>query len=316
MGVQEQLRIIVVGGPTGSGKSVLALALAERLNGAIINADAMQLYRELRILTARPTNEQEVRVPHRLYGIQPAAKACSAASWREMAIAEITSVAPRLPILVGGSGLYLSALMSGLAPVPKIPQPVREAARDRHRVLGSERLHAELTNRDASMADRLDPSDSQRLIRAWEVMEATGRSLAEWQQQASGPPAGFDFRTILLAPPRAVLYATCDTRFLSMVERGAIDEVERLLALGLDRNLPAMKALGMRELGRYIAGELDLDRAITQAQQATRNYAKRQLTWFRHQPPWNQAERVDIQLDPKEKFLENISDDLITKIVS
>lgn len=315
MGEQGQLRIIVVGGPTGSGKSVLALALAERLNGAIINADAMQLYRELRILTARPTNEQEARVPHHLYGVQSASKACSAASWREMAIAKITTVAPRLPILVGGTGLYLSAMMSGLAPVPEIPQLVREAARDRYRVLGSEGLYAELANRDASMAEQLDPKDSQRLIRAWEVVEATGRSLAEWQQQASGPPAGFDFQTILVTPPRAALYAACDARFLSMIEEGAIDEVHRLLALDLDRNLPAMKALGIRELGRYIAGELDLDQAITQAQQATRNYAKRQLTWFRHQPPWNQAEPVTIRLDPKQKFLENILDNLIMKIV-
>ena len=314
MSGQERRRVIVIGGPTGGGKSALALALAERLDGVVINADAMQVYRELRILTARPTDWQEGRVPHRLYGVLPAAQACSAASWRAMALAEIDAAAPRLPILVGGTGLYLSALMTGLPPVPEIPRPVRAAARDRHRVLGGVGLHAELATRDAAMAARLDPGDKQRLIRAWEVVEATGRSLAEWQQEPAGPPAGLDFRPVLVAPPRTALYAACDARFLGMVEDGAMDEVRRLLALGLDRDLPAMKALGVRELGRHIAGELDLDRAITQAQQATRNYAKRQLTWFRHQPPWNEARYEEGQAEVTEQFSENMLGDLVTKL--
>ncbi len=286
MSGQERRRVIVIGGPTCGGKSALALALAERLNGVVINADAMQVYRELRILTARPTAVQEARAPHRLYGVLPAAQACSAASWRTMALAAIGEAAQRLPILVGGTGLYLSALMGGLSPVPEIPPPVRQAARDRHRILGGAGLHAELAKRDAAMAERLDPGDRQRLIRAWEVVEATGRSLAEWQQEVGGPPAGLDFRPILVEPPRAALYAASDKRFVGKAEAGAVEEVRAFLALGLPADLPACKALGVRELGRHIAGELDLSQAVALAQQATRNYAKRQSTWFRHQPPF------------------------------
>ncbi|MCH7929536.1 MAG: tRNA (adenosine(37)-N6)-dimethylallyltransferase MiaA [Proteobacteria bacterium] len=244
--------VVLVAGPTASGKSALALVLAEALGGVVINADSMQVYRELSILTARPGAAEEACAPHRLYGVMPAAKACSAARWRAMAVAEVAAArdAARLPILVGGTGLYFRALTQGLAPVPRIPADVRAAARDRHARLGGAAFHAELAERDPATARRLAPGDTQRLIRAWEVIEATGIALAEWQRR---PPPGEGLSgpilSLVLAPPRAGLYAACDARFAAMVERGA----------------------------------LSLDDAIVAAQKATRNYAKRQLTWFRRQ---------------------------------
>lgn len=278
--------VVVVAGPTASGKSELALGLAERLGGVVINADSMQLYRELRILTARPGPDDEARAPHRLYGVVPAAEACSAARWREMAVAEIEAAraAGRVPLVVGGTGLYFRALIEGLAPVPDVPDSVRREARALHARLGGARFHALLSRRDPAMAARLGPGDSQRLVRAYEVLEATGTSLAEWQ---SLPPAGPGIERpvvkIVLTPPRDRLYARCDARFLAMVAAGAVTEVAALAALGLDPELPAMKALGVRELRRHLDGELDLEAAVLRAQTATRRYAKRQLTWFRHQ---------------------------------
>ncbi len=314
MSGQYQRRVVVVGGPSGGGKSALALALAERLDGVVINADAMQVYRELRILTARPTPADEARAPHRLYGVLPAAEACSAARWRAMALVEIAAAGDRTPIVVGGTGLYLGALMTGLAPVPEIPRRVRAAARARHRTLGGARLHAELAGRDRDMAARLDPGDGQRLMRAWEVVEATGRSLAAWQAEAEGPPANLSFQPILVAPPRAALYAACDARFCAMIEAGAVEEVRALEALGLAADQPAMKALGVPELGRYIAGEIALASAVAQAQQATRHYAKRQLTWFRRQPPWVEAGGDAGPLLVTEQLSEKNLTNLVTKL--
>ena len=280
--------VLCIAGPTASGKSALALDLAEAFDGVVINADSMQLYRELRIVTARPGPEATARAPHRLYGVLPAAEACSAARWRALARAEIAAArdAGRLPILAGGTGLYFRALTQGLAPVPAIPAAVRAAARARHARLGGAAFHAELARRDPETAERLAPGDSQRLVRAWEVIEATGVPLAEWRRRGeareglAGPVL-----TLVLAPPRQALYAACDARFAAMVGRGAVAEVAALVALGLDPGLTAMKAVGVRELGRHLAGELSLDEAVAAAQRATRNYAKRQLTWFRHQMP-------------------------------
>ena len=287
--------VICVAGPTASGKSALALDLAEALDGVVINADSMQLYRDLRIVTARPGPEAMARAPHRLYGVLAAAEPCSAARWRTLALDEIAAAraAGRVPIVVGGTGLYLRALTAGLAAVPEIPAPVRAVARARHARIGGAAFRAELGRRDPEAADKLAAGDSQRLIRAWEVIEATGVPLADWQrrrgtQEGEGGVGG-PVRTLVLAPPRAALYAAADARFAAMVERGAVAEVEALDALGLAPGLTAMKAVGVRELRRYLAGELSLDDAIAAAQRATRNYAKRQLTWFRHQMP---ADRV------------------------
>lgn len=281
---------LIIAGPTASGKSAVALALAERLGGTLINADSMQLYRELPILTAQPSAPEQATVPHRLYGVLPVSEGCSAARWAALARAEIDGAhaAGRLPVIVGGSGLYLRALLEGLAPVPEIPADVRAAARQRLAELGKAGLHAELGRRDPQMATRLRPSDGQRLRRAWEVLEATGVSLAAWQtRQAPAPAAGDDvkFSKLVTLPERAALHAACDARFTAMVERGALAEAHELATLADDPGLPGLKALGLRELIGHIRGESTLAQAIAAGQQATRRYAKRQLTWFRHQLP-------------------------------
>jgi len=279
--------VLIVAGPTASGKSGVALRLAERLAGVIVNADSMQVYRELRVLTARPTPEATAKVPHRLYGILPAAEACSAGRWREMALAEIASAhgQGRLPILVGGSGLYLKALVDGLIELPPMPPSLRTEARARYQRLGAAGFHAALAARDSATAGTLRLTDRQRLLRAWEVLEYTGRPLAEWQSRATlGPPAHLRFAAILLAPPRAELFAACDRRFEAMMAEGALEEAKALLALALDPQLPAMKAVGVAELARHLSGEVALAEAVALAQQSTRRFAKRQLTWFRHQP--------------------------------
>ena len=272
--------LIVVAGPTASGKSALALALAERFRGVVINADAMQVYRELRVLTARPGPADEARAPHRLYGVLALAEACSAARWRALAVAEIAAAraAGRLPIVTGGTGLYLDVLLRGIAPVPPIPAEVMAAAARRRARLGAAAFHAALVARDPEAA-RLAPGDSQRTLRAWAVIEATGVPLGVWQRRAPAEP-GEPARVFLLAPPRHLLYARCDARFVCMVEAGALAEVA---ALGdLDPALPGMKAVGVGALRRHLAGEITLAEAVAAAQKATRRYAKRQLTWFRH----------------------------------
>ena len=280
--------VVVVAGPTASGKSALALTLAAAFDGVVINGDSMQVYDGLRVLTSRPDHADEARAPHRLYGVIPAAESCSAARWRALALAEIDAAheVGRLPIVTGGTGLYIRALIEGLAPIPHIPEDIRARARALHGTLGGPGFHDTLAASDPEMAGRLAPGDSQRMIRAFEVMEATGRSLAEWQRL---PPdgGGLDqpLLTLVLKPPREALYAACDGRFLAMIEAGALDEVRALDALGLDSALPVMKALGVPELRSHLAGEMSLAAAIAAAQQATRNYAKRQMTWFRHQIP-------------------------------
>jgi len=275
----------VVAGPTASGKSALALALAEELPGTVINADSMQVYRELAVLTARPTETEMARAPHRLYGVLSVAEACSAMRWRELALAEIAAshAAGRVPILTGGTGLYLNALMHGLSTIPDIPEATRRAARAHMEVLGPAAFHAELAARDPAMGVRLRASDRQRMIRAWEVLEATGRSLADWQGEA--PVAGHDLRflVLLLLPPRAVLHDASDARLWRMIGAGALAELKALLALQLDPALPALKAVGVPELTAHLEGELSLADAVAQAQAATRRYIKRQTTWFRHQ---------------------------------
>jgi len=246
----------------------------------------MQIYRELRILTARPSSADEARVSHRLYGTLPAAERCNAARWRDLALKEIAEVHDqnRLPILCGGTGLYLKALIEGLSPVPNVPEEVRADVQSRLARDGAEALHAGLVSCGDEMAERLAPADRQRVARAVEVLEATGKSLAEWQAMpGEGAPDHLQFSVILLDPPRDVLYETCDRRFVAMIDAGAIREVEALLALGLDADLPAMKALGVQELASHLASENTLEDAIAAGQQATRRYAKRQTTWFKNQ---------------------------------
>lgn len=307
-GKRDSVPVVVIGGPTASGKSALALAVAEAFGGTVINADSMQVYRELEILTARPGTAELSRAPHRLYGVMSASEPCSAARWRELALAEIemSHGAGRLPVLVGGTGLYLRALLDGLSPIPEVPPEVRAAARNRMAALGGPAFHAELARRDPVMAARLAPGDRQRLVRAWEVLEATGRSLADWQAEPARADPDAPRLTplcLVLEPPRAAVYAACDARFRAMLEAGALEEVRRLAALHLDPALPAMKAVGVPELMAHLRGEIDLLSAIAAAQQATRRYAKRQFTWFRHQLPGARRLRPE---GVGEQFLESL----------
>jgi tRNA dimethylallyltransferase len=279
--------IAIVAGPTASGKSALALALAEELGGTVINADSMQIYRDLPILTAQPENEAMARAPHRLYGVLDGAELCSAARWAELARGEIDRAvaAGSLPIVTGGTGLYLRTLMQGIAAVPDIPADIRHGARALHAEIGGPAFHGLLGRYDPEGAARLHPSDSQRLIRAYEVAIATGRPLSSWHRAEAEAPAPYQAASIVLMPPRDLLYAMADQRFVTMIEAGAIEEVRRLLGRRLAPDLPVMKALGVPELARHLAGEIDLATAIQLGQKATRNYAKRQTTWFRHQMP-------------------------------
>ena len=278
--------VLIVTGPTASGKSALAADVAERFGGVVINADSMQIYRGLKILSSAPDEAMRARAPHRLYGILDPAEPCSAGHWRALAVAEIERAhgAGLLPVVVGGTGLYLRALMSGIARMPPVPRPIRERVRARLAGAGSHALHDELRRRDPATAARLPPGDSQRIARALEVLEATGRSLTKWQGGASPADSdGFRFVTCLLLPPREEVYRACDDRFAGMLRSGALDEVRWLAERGLDPALPAVKALGVPDLMRYLAGEIPLDEARRRGQQATRRYVKRQMTWFRHQ---------------------------------
>lgn len=300
--------VLVIAGPTASGKSGLALRVAEELNGVVINADSMQVYSDLRVLTARPSAEDETRVPHKLYGYLDGAEVCTAADWAADAVAEITTAhaAGQLPILVGGTGLYLKALMEGLSELPDIPDEVRAAARRLRLERGIEALYASLQEKDPEGAARLKPKDRQRVLRAWEVVEATGTPLHVWQAKSSPKPAiKADFHRVLFRPDREDLYAACNSRFGAMLEQGALAEVETLMARGLDPGLPVMKALGVPDLAAFLRGEISQEDAVTKAQQRTRNYAKRQTTWFRTQFHASEtinaqfSERIFIEIFPK-----------------
>ena len=286
--------VVLLGGPTASGKSGVALALATALGGTIINADSMQLYRELAILTARPGAADLAAAPHRLYGFQPADRPLSAAAWRKLALAEIEAAAAagRVPIVVGGTGLYLSALLRGLSDVPAIPAEVRAEARARLDAIGHAAFHAELAGLDPVLGGRLAPGDTQRMLRGWEVATATGRPLSDWQAAGrTAAPLGLRFHPAVTDPPRAGLYAASDRRFDAMMRAGALEEVRALRHLALDPELPLMKALGAPELLAHLAGDTSLEAALALARQRTRNYAKRQVTWFRNQLP--EAPRLD-----------------------
>ena len=275
---------LFVVGPTASGKSALALEIAERLGGTIINADSMQLYRELRIITARPSAADEARAPHVLYGVREAAEAASVAWWRDAALTAMEEIhaAGRLPIICGGTGMYCAALTRGLAAIPPIPAPARDEARRLLAEEGPAALHARLAAEDPASAARLRPSDSQRIARAWEVWRGTGRGIAAWQAEASAAPAPWRFAAVLLDPPRVELRAAIAQRWAAMIQAGAVEEVRALLAQGLDPALPAMRALGVPEIAAMLSGRLTPDEASARAILASGQYTKRQATWFRH----------------------------------
>jgi tRNA dimethylallyltransferase len=279
---------VLIAGPTASGKSALALRLAQAAGGVVINTDSMQVYRDLRVLTARPTPEDEAAVSHQLYGHVDAAVNFSAGAWVADAAAALGAARAQglKPIFVGGSGLYFKALTRGLSAVPPVAPEIREGVRARLERDGVEALHAELRRRDPASADRLEPRDRIRIARALEVVEATGRSLLEWHREGLPPllPPG-TFRAVFLAPEREALYARIDVRFGAMLQAGALDEVARLAARRLDPLLPAMKAHGVPALIRHLNGEIALEEAAEIGRADTRHYAKRQFTWFRHQLP-------------------------------
>jgi tRNA dimethylallyltransferase len=280
--------LIVIAGPTASGKSALALRLAEAADGMVINADSMQLYRDLRIITARPSAADEARAPHRLFGVLNADEPASAGRWLQLAAAAIAeaSAAQGPAIVVGGTGLYLHALLHGLAPVPDIPEPIRTAARLRLAERGLAALRAELAELDPVMAARLRPTDRQRLLRAYEVIVATGRSLAAWQEMSPVPIELPERRCgLALMPPRAALYHRIERRLRDMVEVGAIEELRALHRRRLPADLPLMKALAVPELLAHVSGNVDLETALQRAIAQSRRYAKRQITWLRHQLP-------------------------------
>jgi tRNA dimethylallyltransferase len=281
-------KAVLIAGPTASGKSALALALALRTGGVVINTDSMQVYRDLRIITARPTANEEALVPHQLYGHVDAGVNFSAGAWVADAARVLGEARAqgRLPIFIGGSGLYFKALTRGLSAVPPIPSEFRDSVRARLERDGVEALHAELAQHDPVSAARLKPRDRTRIARALEVVEATGRALPDWHRDGLPPllPPG-EFRALFLTPERDQLYARIDARFDAMLEAGALDEVAALAARGLDPLLPAMKAHGVPALIRHLRGEISREEAAEIGRADTRHYAKRQFTWFRHQLP-------------------------------
>ena len=281
--------LALIAGPTVSGKSDLAVRLALRAEergrrAVIVNADSAQVYADLAVLSARPTAEEMQGIEHRLFGAWDGATACSAADWAAAARREVEAVQAKggLPILVGGTGLYIRTLLEGIAPVPEIDADVRRTVR----ALPGADAYTALSREDPARAALLSPNDSARVARALEVVRSTGRTLAQWQERRVGGIADrVDLRPLILLPDRAALYARCDARFARMLGEGAIAEVEALLARGLDPALPVMRAIGVPEIAAYLRGDSSLEEACARGAQATRNYAKRQFTWFRRQPP-------------------------------
>jgi len=292
-------RAIVIAGPTASGKSQLAAALGERLGGLIINADSMQVYRELAVLTARPQPEELARLPHALYGCVSGQEAYSAGRYGRDAGNAIAAArrAGRVPIIVGGTGLYLRALLQGLSPVPNADPAVRAHWRQQAGQRPARELHALLGARDPIMAARLKPTDPQRIVRALEVLDSTGRSLADWQRQPGQPVlAAGETIPLLVLPPPASHGAAIAQRFQRMLAEGALEEVRRLLALNLARELPIMRALGVAALADHLAGRLSLAAAAAAAERETRQYAKRQMTWFRRNMiSWTRFETKEME---------------------
>lgn len=305
-------RYVVIAGPTASGKSALALALAQRADGVIINADSMQLYDDLRQITARPTAGDEAAAPHRLYGVIDGGERASVATWMELgaeAMAEARSLG-KLPIIVGGTGMYINAGLHGLAPIPVVPPEIHASAMAKLGEIGGAAFRQALAKRDPVIAARLADGDSQRLIRAMGVVEATGRPLSDWQNephrgQFSGAPL-----CICVMPERGALYGRIDARFDRMLEAGAIDEVKRLYARHLDPGLPVMKALGVRELLAYMGGQMTLQRAAELAKRDSRHYAKRQMTWLRN----NYNANLTINEQLSESLIETIFANLINSV--
>ncbi|MCM8556687.1 tRNA (adenosine(37)-N6)-dimethylallyltransferase MiaA [Sphingomicrobium sediminis] len=282
--VKAKPPLALIAGPTASGKSELALRLAEKVGGMVINADSAQIYRDLSIVAASPDADEKARAPHRLYGVRDGAEPCSAADWATLAKEAIAEAREDglTPILVGGTGLYLRTLLDGIAPVPDIESDIREAIR----ATDTATNYAALRNEDSAAAERLNAGDTTRIARALEVVRSTGKPLSYWQARKEGGIGDqVELHVIILTPPRDWLAERCDRRFVKMVDEGALDEVQTLLDRKLDPALPVMRAIGVPELAAYLSGDTSLDEAIAAGQLSTRQYMKRQYTWFRNQPP-------------------------------
>jgi tRNA dimethylallyltransferase len=277
--------VTLLAGPTASGKSALALKMARETGAVIVNADSQQLYADLRVLTARPSLEEEAEADHRLYGVVDAAEAWSVGKWSRAALDLLDALGAegRPAILVGGTGLYFTALTRGLADIPPVPEGVRDAVEADYQDQGEALFRARLAEIDPESARAIEQGDRQRLVRAMSVHAASGRALSGWKAETRPLLESGSWRGLVIEPERQALYANCDRRVDLMMDQGALDEVQMLAARGLDANLPAMKAVGVRELAAYLAGDLDRTTAVDALKQATRNYAKRQLTWFRNQ---------------------------------
>ena len=305
---------VIIAGPTASGKSALALGLAGALGGTIINADAMQSYRDLRILTARPTAAEEQEVPHLLYGYRAAADLGTVASWRVDALAAAAAATRggRVPILCGGTGMYLTAFTAGLAEIPDPGPGARAEARSLLADMGPAALHARLAARDPDTAARLRPSDGQRIARAWEILAGTGTGLTVWQARPALPPAPYGMFAILLDPPRPALRAAIETRFETMLAQGAVEEVRALLGQGLDPALPLMRAHGVPELAGCVRGDISLVEAARRAITETAAYTKRQATWFRHHnlAPSTYVRTINALIGGNQQYMEHILPDL------
>ncbi|MAH85066.1 MAG: tRNA (adenosine(37)-N6)-dimethylallyltransferase MiaA [Rhodospirillaceae bacterium TMED8] len=282
----KELKIVIVTGPTASGKSQLATNISTHFGGEIINADSMQVYRDLRILSARPKPEEEMQLPHHLYGVVAASKRCSAGEWLRMAKAVIYDIHSRgtLPVVCGGTGLYIKVLMEGIAQIPSVPEALASEGRSLLQLHGIQAVYQRLLELDKNAADRLNPNDTHRILRAYEVIRATGRSLNEWQSGSlSLSPLNACFIIVCLMPDRVALYRKIEDRIDEMLQAGALEEVAALNRLKIDPEMPVMKALGVPSFRNYLNGNCNLENSVKDAKQVTRNYAKRQMTWFRNQ---------------------------------
>ncbi|NNE48702.1 MAG: tRNA (adenosine(37)-N6)-dimethylallyltransferase MiaA [Altererythrobacter sp.] len=295
--------VALIAGPTASGKSAIALRLASArmaagLQTVIINADSMQVYRDIPVLAATPDADEQSQCPHKLYGAWDGAEACSAADWAARAKQEIAAAhsAGALPVLVGGTGMYIKVLLEGIAPIPEIDPEIRSQVR----AMDTAQAYAALKSEDAERAAVLESADSQRIARALEVVRSTGKPLSHWQaRKIGGIESEIELHPLILLPDRDWLYDRCDQRFVQMLDNGAIVEVEALLSRNLAPDLPVMRAIGVPEVAELVKGDLSRTEAIAAGQQSTRNYAKRQYTWFRRQPPeeWPRAESPNIDFD-------------------
>jgi tRNA dimethylallyltransferase len=301
---------VLIAGPTASGKSGVGLALAAELNGEIVNADSMQVYQDLRIVTARPSEEDEASCPHHLYGQIPAGELFSTGQWLDAVVPVVEEIAARgrVPIVLGGTGLYFRALTEGFVEVPAIPDEVRRQTREEVEAIGSSKAHKLLSDVDARWALKVHENDPQRIARGLEVYRATGRALSDWHDEPVEPALSLPFLKIVLEPDRDWLYDRINRRFATMVEEGALAEVGELLSLGLPPTLPVMKALGVPELGSHLRGDMGLEEAIALGQTRSRQYAKRQSTWFKQQMiAWNRVFEQDLesQMDKIFSFIDD-----------